>query len=146
MKIISTQMSFKIHFRCGNPTLCSGVIAVPSGPKSHTFTVILAVFAPQPRWRHKPWKGLFMLSLWQSVTYQIYVDQKLVFSDVSINPVTLVITIKLILPLSVKFPRCRSTHEMFLKTEKRFVLMFRTWGTCPKSSTQSGSDNTYAHA
>ena len=37
----------------------SGVIAVPSGPKSHTFTVILAVFALQPRWHHKPWKGLF---------------------------------------------------------------------------------------
>ena len=28
---------------------CSGVIEVPSGPKSHTFTVILAVFAPQLR-------------------------------------------------------------------------------------------------
>ena len=46
MKIISVQMSFKIHFRCGNPPLCSGVIAFPSGPKSHTFTVFLAVFAP----------------------------------------------------------------------------------------------------
>ena len=29
-----------------------------SRPKSHTFSVILAVFAPQPRWRQKPWKGL----------------------------------------------------------------------------------------
>ena len=46
MEIISVQMSFKLHFRCGNPPLCSGVIAVPNGPKSHTFTVILAVFAP----------------------------------------------------------------------------------------------------
>ena len=54
MKIISVQMSSKIHFHCGNPPLCSGVMAVPSGPKSHTFTVILAVFAPQARWRHKP--------------------------------------------------------------------------------------------
>ena len=46
-------MSFKIHFRCGNinSTLCSGVIAVSSGPKSHTFTLILAVFALQLRWR-----------------------------------------------------------------------------------------------
>ena len=43
-------MSFKLHFRWGNLDLCSGVIAVPVGPKSHTFTVILAVFAPQPRW------------------------------------------------------------------------------------------------
>ena len=43
----------------GNPPLCSGVIAVPSGPKSHALTVILAVFAPQPRMRHKPWKSLF---------------------------------------------------------------------------------------
>ena len=41
-------MSFKIHFCCGNPPLCRGFIAVPSGPKSHTFTVILAVFAPPP--------------------------------------------------------------------------------------------------
>ena len=38
----------------------SGVTAVPSRPRSITFTVILAVFAPQPRWRHKPWKGVFL--------------------------------------------------------------------------------------
>ena len=36
-------MTFKINFHCGNPPLFSGVIAVRSGPKSHTFTVILAV-------------------------------------------------------------------------------------------------------
>ena len=41
MKIISVQMSFEIHFCCGNLPLCSGVIVVPSGPKSHTFMVIL---------------------------------------------------------------------------------------------------------
>ena len=40
---------------------CSSIIAVPSGPKSHTITVILAVVAPQPRWRHKPWKGVLSL-------------------------------------------------------------------------------------
>ena len=34
-------MYFKIHFCCGNLPLCGGVIAFPSGPKSHTFTVIL---------------------------------------------------------------------------------------------------------
>ena len=34
--------------------LCSGVTAFPSGPKSHTFTVILVVFAPQPIRHHKP--------------------------------------------------------------------------------------------
>ena len=50
---------FKVVANVGNLPLCSGVIAVPSGPKSHTFTVILAVFAPQPRWRHKLWKVLF---------------------------------------------------------------------------------------
>ena len=44
---------FKVVANVGNPPLCSGVIAFPSGPKSHTFTVILAVFAPQPRWRLK---------------------------------------------------------------------------------------------
>ena len=30
--------------------LCSGVTAFPS---VHTFTVILAMFSPQPRWCHK---------------------------------------------------------------------------------------------
>ena len=40
---------------------CSSIIAVPSGPKSHRITVILAVVAPQPRWRHKPWKGVLSL-------------------------------------------------------------------------------------
>ena len=58
MKIISVQVPFKIHFRWGNPPLCNRVIAVPSGPKSHTFTIILAVFIPQPRWCHKPGKDL----------------------------------------------------------------------------------------
>ena len=28
---------------------------------SHTFTVNFAVFAPQPRWRQKPWKGLLSI-------------------------------------------------------------------------------------
>ena len=40
--------------------IASGVTAVPSRPKSITFTVTLAAFASQPRWRHKPWKGLFL--------------------------------------------------------------------------------------
>ena len=55
---------FKVVANVGNPPLCSGVIAFPSGPKSHTLTVILAVFAPQPRWRHqrhKPWEGQLVL-------------------------------------------------------------------------------------
>ena len=50
--MISVKL-FKVVANVGNPPLCSGVIAFPSGPKSHTFTVILAVFASQPRWRHK---------------------------------------------------------------------------------------------
>ena len=37
---------FKVVANVGNPPLCSGVFAVPSGRKCHTFTVILAVFAP----------------------------------------------------------------------------------------------------
>ena len=41
-------MSFKINLCCGNLPYCSGVKAGPSGPKSHTFTVILGVFAPPP--------------------------------------------------------------------------------------------------
>ena len=51
---------FKVVANVGNPPPCSGVIAVPSGPKPHALTVILAVFAPQPRWRHqrhKPSEG-----------------------------------------------------------------------------------------
>ena len=51
---------FKVVPNVGNPPLCSGVIPVSSGPKSHTFTVILAVFAPQPRCRCKPWRGLLL--------------------------------------------------------------------------------------
>ena len=44
---------FKVVANVGNLPLCSGVIAVPSGLKSHTFSVILAVFAPQPRLHQK---------------------------------------------------------------------------------------------
>ena len=51
-------MSFERHYHCGNPSLFSGNTAVPSRPKFHTFTVNLAVFAPQLRWRQKPWKSL----------------------------------------------------------------------------------------
>ena len=48
---------FKVVANVGNPPLCSGVIAVQNGPKSHTFTLILAMFASQPRWRNKPLKS-----------------------------------------------------------------------------------------
>ena len=37
---------FKVGENVGNPPLCSGVIAVLSGPKSRTLTVILAVLPP----------------------------------------------------------------------------------------------------
>ena len=40
-------MYFKIRFHCGNLPLCIDVTVVQSGTKSHTFTVILAMFAPQ---------------------------------------------------------------------------------------------------
>ena len=36
---------FKVVANVGNPPLCSGVITVQNGPKAHTLTVILAVFA-----------------------------------------------------------------------------------------------------
>ena len=39
-------MSFKRHYHCGNLSLFSGVTAVQSRPKSHTFTVNLTVFSP----------------------------------------------------------------------------------------------------
>ena len=39
-------MSFKRHFQCGNVSLLSDATAVQSRPKSHTFTVNFAVFAP----------------------------------------------------------------------------------------------------
>ena len=38
-------------------------------------TVILAVFAPQPRWRHKPWKGLFCIVLFIFILYESEVRQ-----------------------------------------------------------------------
>ena len=57
-------MSFRRHYHCGKLSLFSGATAVQSGrPKSHTFTVNFAVFAPQPRWRQKPWKGLLSTEL-----------------------------------------------------------------------------------
>ena len=60
----------------GNPPLFSGVIAVPSGPKSNTFTVILAVFAPQPRLHHK---GLICLyrGMHYMLAHHIVVQHKL---------------------------------------------------------------------
>ena len=61
MKIISVQMSFKIHFCCGNSPLCSGVIAISSGPKSHTFTVILVVFAPPAKMESQTVKRSFVI-------------------------------------------------------------------------------------
>ena len=57
-------MSFKINLWCGNLPLCSGVKEGPSGPKSHTFTVILGVFAPPAKMASKTvkrsivWNGL----------------------------------------------------------------------------------------
>ena len=51
----------KVVAKVENPSSSSGATAVRSRPKSHTFTVNLGVFAPpQPRWRQKPWKGLFV--------------------------------------------------------------------------------------
>lgn len=38
--------SIKNSHKVGSPPVCSGVAAVQSRPKSHTFTVILVVFAP----------------------------------------------------------------------------------------------------
>ena len=54
---------FKVVANVGNPPLHSGVIAVLSGPKSHTFTVILAVFAPSQDGVINREKGLFMCLL-----------------------------------------------------------------------------------
>ena len=48
---------FKVVAKFGNLSLFSSGSAVQSRPKSHTFTVNLAVFAPQPRWRSKTVEG-----------------------------------------------------------------------------------------
>ena len=53
-------MSFKRHYHRGDPSLFSGATAVQSRLKSHTFTLNLPVFAPQPRWRQKQRKGLYL--------------------------------------------------------------------------------------
>ena len=50
--MISIKLS-KVVEKVANRPLCSGVIAVQNGPKAHTFTLILAIFASQPRWRNK---------------------------------------------------------------------------------------------
>ena len=54
---------FKVLANVRNPPLCSGVIAVPNGPKSHTFTVILAVFAPSQAGIINREKGYFIVPL-----------------------------------------------------------------------------------
>ena len=48
---------FKVMVKVGNLSLFSGATAVQSWPKSHAFTVNLAVFAPQTRWRSKTVEG-----------------------------------------------------------------------------------------
>ena len=61
----------------GNPPLCSGVIAVPSGPKSNTFTVILAVFTPQPRLHHKGLISAYFRGMHYMLAHHIVVQHKL---------------------------------------------------------------------
>ena len=56
-------MSFRRHYHCGKLSVFSGATAVQSRPKSHTFTIDFVVFAPQPIWRQKPWKGLLSTEL-----------------------------------------------------------------------------------
>ena len=57
MKIIS-KIVLKYFFAVEIRLLCSSITKVSSGPKSHTFTAMLAMFSTQPRWRHKSCKGL----------------------------------------------------------------------------------------
>ena len=59
---------FKEAANVENLSLFSSATAVQSQPKSHTFTVNLAVFAPHPRWRQKPWRGLFSPSIPESTS------------------------------------------------------------------------------
>ena len=47
-------MSFNKNYHCGDVSYFIGATAVQIRQKSHTFTVNLAVFAPQPRCRQKP--------------------------------------------------------------------------------------------
>ena len=57
---------FKEAAKVGNPpplNSATGDQHDQSRPKSHTFSVILVEFAPQPRWRQKPWKGLYVLKI-----------------------------------------------------------------------------------
>ena len=58
--VISIKL-FKVVANVGNPPLCSEPRC--SGSKWAKIPYIhcnFTVFAPQPRWRHKPWKGLFL--------------------------------------------------------------------------------------
>ena len=48
---------FKAVTKVGNLSLSGCGSAVQSRPKSHTFTVNLAVFTPQPRWQSKTVEG-----------------------------------------------------------------------------------------
>ena len=67
---------FKVVANVGNPPLCSGVIAVQNRPKAHTFSLILAVFASQPRWRNKPWKILLVAVLFKFRTKMTKVQRR----------------------------------------------------------------------
>ena len=48
--------------KVGNLSPFSGATAVQSQPKCRTFTVNLAVFAPQPRWQLKTVEGSILSS------------------------------------------------------------------------------------
>ena len=54
---------FKVVPKVGNLSLSGCGSAVQSRPKSHTFTVNLAVFAPSQDGGQKLWKGLLSLCL-----------------------------------------------------------------------------------
>ena len=59
---VSLSIPIKRHNFWQIPLYNSGVTRFESWTISHTFAVILAATAPPPRWRRKPWKGLYRKS------------------------------------------------------------------------------------
>ena len=78
----------KLVVKVGNLSLLSGATAVQSRQTSHTFTVILTIFAPQPwsafRWCQKPWKGLLNVILTKTSFLGLFKDI-MAFDHVSEN-------------------------------------------------------------
>ena len=101
---------FKVVAKIENMSLFSGATAVQSRPKSHTFTVNLAVFAPRQDCGQNPCKGLFIYTfiffLWKKakavdhlITRSMWLRKEYMSTLIVITPED-----QILLVLSLKIP------------------------------------------